>query len=97
MIASPMRTNTIPRIRLNHQRSSDMLRNFATIDRPPIVMSTSMTESPSVYTSVYPIPARSDTGNTVARRRVYVGEQVEKTGPSATPVAIALTRGDPIS
>ena len=43
------------------------------------------------------MPARSDTGNTVARRNAYVGEQVENTGPSAAPVAIARRSGDSIS
>ena len=47
--------------------------------------------------AVYTIPAISDTGKTVARRSEYVGEQVENTGPSAAPVAIALSAGDQIS
>ena len=47
--------------------------------------------------SVYPIPAISDTGNTVARRSEYVGEHVENTGPSAAPVTIARRSGFPIS
>jgi hypothetical protein len=39
----------------------------------------------------------SDTGKTVARRSVYVGEHVENTGPNAIPVIIARRRGFPIS
>lgn len=35
----------------------------------------------------------SDTGNTVARRSVYVGEHVENTGPSAAPVTMARSIG----
>lgn len=38
-----------------------------------------------------------DTGKTVARRSVYVGEQVEKTGQSTAPVTIALKNGFQIS
>jgi hypothetical protein len=37
-----------------------------------------------------------DTGNTVASNSEYVGEQVEKTGPSTAPVTTARNTGFPI-
>ena len=45
MIASPIRTNTIPRIRLNQPRSSATLRNRAMILRHHTAMRVSMSES----------------------------------------------------
>jgi len=68
MIMSPMRINTIPSILLNHHFSSDIMRIFAIINRPPRAMSVSIHESPKAYTRVYPIPRVTDTGKTVARR-----------------------------
>ncbi len=47
MTASPIRTNTIPRIRLNHHLSSAIPRKRAIIDLPPIAISVSMRASPS--------------------------------------------------
>lgn len=46
---------------------------------------------------MYTTPEINDTGNTVARRREYVGEQVEKTGPRTAPVTIARSVDDSIS
>ena len=47
MIASPIRTNMTPRIRLNQPLSSAIPRNLAMIDRHPIAMILSMSASPS--------------------------------------------------
>lgn len=45
MIASHTRIKTIPRVRLNHHRSSARERNRTTILRPPIAIRVSIDES----------------------------------------------------
>jgi hypothetical protein len=39
----------------------------------------------------------NEAGKTVARRRIYVGEQLENTGPSANHVSIARRTGEDAS
>jgi hypothetical protein len=62
-------------------------------DLPPRAIRMSMMLNPRVYISVYPIPEIRETGNIVARRRLYVGEQVEKTGQSAAQVKMDRRSG----
>ena len=97
MIPRPMMRKIIPRLFLNQPRSSAIPRNFATIDLPHTAIRVSMRLSQRAYIIVYPTPTKNDTGNTVARSKEYVGEQVENTGPRAAPVTIALSIGFPMS
>lgn len=88
-IARPTSTNNTPKPRRNQPFGSADHLSFLMSRCPKIEIKRRIIPSPSAYAVRYATHSPKLTGSTVARMSEYVGEQLEKTGPSARPVSTA--------